>query len=117
MVRGSTPTHTFTLPFEPPSGSEFRIVYAQGEDYKEKTLFELITQRCGVDGRKITVRLKQAESLLFDCTPVWIKGRFAPPPVKIQVGVQTPGNDILWGEIINTTVDRCLRKDGCVCDG
>lgn len=117
MIRGTTPTHNFTLPFDPPDGAEYRIVYAQGEDYKEKILFEITTGRCNVKDRVISVRLAQSETLLFDCTPVWSTGRLAPPPVKIQVGVQTPGKDILWGKIITTTVDRCLRKDGCVCDG
>ena len=114
MVRGSTPTHTFTFPFDLPYGSDYRIVYAQGEDHKEKVLFELTTERCTVEGRKLSVRLKREETLMFNCTPVWRGGKLAPPPVKIQVGVQTPGNDTLWSEIHHTTVDRCLRKDGVV---
>ena len=117
MRRGTTPTHTFTLPFDPPNGAEYRIVYAQGEDHKEKTLVELTTNRCTVDGRVISVKLQQAETLRFDCTPVYHSGGYSPLPIKIQLGIQTPGTDILWSEIIVTTVDRCLRKDGVVCDG
>ena len=117
MIRGTTPTNTFTLPFDPPEGAEYRIVYAQGEDYKEKTLFELTTERCTVKGRAISVKLKQAEKLLFDSTPYYHSGGHSPLPVKIQVGVETPGGDVVWSFIVVTTVERCLRRDGVVCDG
>lgn len=117
MIRGTTPSHNFTLPFEPPPGSEYRIVYAQGDDHKEKILLELTTERCSVEGSVVAVKLKREETLLFDCTPVYHSGGFSALPVKIQIGVQTPGEDILWSKIITTAVDRCLREDGVVCDG
>ena len=117
MIRGTTPINTFTLPFVPPDGTCFRIVYAQGPDYEEKTLFELTTKRCTVDGSVISVRLKQEETLMFDSSLHYYDGKHAPYPIKIQVGVETPGNDISWGDIIVTTVERCLRRDGAVCLG
>ena len=117
MIRGTTPTHTFTLPFDPPEGTEYRIVYAQGVDNEEKILFELTTERTTIHGRVLSVKLKQAETLLFDCRPIFHSGGFSPLPVKIQLGAQTPNEDILWSNIITTTVDRCLRRDGVVCDG
>ena len=38
IVAGTTPTHTFTLPFDAIEGACFRIVYAQGPKNKEKIL-------------------------------------------------------------------------------
>ena len=114
MIRGTTPQHTFTLPFDPPVGCEYRIVYAQGEDHKEKILFEVETKGCAVTGCAVTVRLTQEQTLLFDCTPHWQNGAYVPYPVKIQFGVKTPGGETLWSNIIATTVDRCLRRDGLV---
>ena len=114
--RGTTPENTFTLPFDPQPGAEFRIVYAQGEDHKENILFEITTERCKVDGRVISVRLTQEETLRFDSTPVYHDGKYATPPVKIQIGMQTLDKEVLWSCIIETTVERCLRKDGRVCD-
>lgn len=114
MIRGTTPRHTFTLPFIPPEGTCFRIVYAQGEDYKEKILFELETDRCTIDGDKISVTLTAEETRLFDCTPHYCHGMYCIYPVKIQVGSRTPGDSVLWSNIIETTVDRCLREDGVV---
>lgn len=117
MRRGTTPTHNFTLPFDPPEGTEYRIVYAQGEDFEESILFELTTERCAIDGRNVSVKLKQEETLLFNCHPVYHSGGYKTLPVKIQIGVQTPSRDILWSDIKVTTVERCLKKDGVVCDG
>ena len=117
MIRGPTPTNEFERPFDPPDGAEYRIVYAQGEDYSERILFELTTERLTINGRTISVKLTHEETLLFDCSYVPRYGRRTPPPVKIQIGMQTPSNDIVWSDIIVTTVDRCLRKDGVVCDG
>ena len=117
MIPGTTPTHTFTLPFEPPNGTEFRIVYAQGPENKEKIILELTTDRIITNGNSISVKLKREETLQFDCTPVHHNGVYAPLPIKIQIGVETPANDILWSYIFATTVDRCLREDGVVCDG
>lgn len=117
MIRGSTPTHTFTLPFDPIEGADWKIVYAQGKDYEEKFLFEVTTKRITIDGRVLSLKLKQEETLLFDCEPHFYEGARKPYPVKIQIGMQSSGNDILWSDIIVTTVERCLRKDGCVRNG
>lgn len=114
MIRGTTPTHTFTLPFDPPDGTDFRIVYAQGEDHKEEILFERETDSIAISGRKISVKLSARETLMFDATPKLVKSKYRAHPVKIQVGARTPGGDILWSNIIETTVERCLRESGGV---
>lgn len=116
MRRGTTPKNTFTLPFDIPDGAEFRIVYAQGEEHKERILFERTTNRCTIEGRVVSVKLTQEETLLFDCTPVYYNGKHMPLPVWIQIGMEN-GKDVLWSDVIETTVYRCLRKDGRVVDG
>ena len=114
MIRGTTPVHTFTLDYEPPDGTRFRIVYAQGEDHKEKVLFERTNENIEIDGRTITVKLTAAETLLFDSSPHFSCGKVEPYPVKIQIGTGSPDGIISWSDIIVTTVERCLRKDGAV---
>lgn len=117
MIRGSTPLHTFTLPFDPPEGAQFRIVYAQGEDFKESILFERDTSTCTVDGRNVSVKLTSEETLLFDANLHFVNGIYQIYPVKVQIGVKTVNEtdeDIIWSNIITTTVDRCLREDGAV---
>ena len=117
MIPGTTPRHTFTLPFDPPEGSDYRIVYAQGKEYAEKIVLELTTERCTIKGREISVDLTQAETLMFDRTPYPQFGKPMPLPVRIQVGMETPGGRILWSDIITTSIDRLLREDGRVADG
>lgn len=114
MRRGTTPTHTFTLPFDPPKGCAIRIIYAQGPDHEEKILFERTGDTIDVDGNVLSVHLTKEETLLFDCSPHWQNGKFEPYPVKGQVGIETIHGDTLWSNIFTTTVDRCLRKDGVV---
>ena len=110
MRRGTTPTHNFTLPFDVPEGSAIRIVYAQNE----VIILEKTMEDCTVSGKCVTVRLTDAETLAFDCTPHYHNGRFEPYIVEIQIGIKTPHGDKLWSEIITETPERCLRKDGVI---
>lgn len=110
MRRGTTPTHTYTLPFSIPEGSCIRIVYAQND----VIILERTTETCSVKGDTVSVRLTDAETLAFDCSPHWVNGKHEPYPVEIQIGVKTPSGDKLWSDIITTTAERCLREDGVI---
>ena len=110
MRRGTTPVHNFTLPFTVPEGASIRIVYAQNE----VIILEKTTEACSVSDKCVSVRLTDAETLKFDCSEHYHNGRHEPYPVEIQIGVKTPYGDKLWSEIITTTVERCLRKDGVI---
>ena len=114
MRQGTTPENSFTLPFQLPDGTEYRVVYAQGEEYNETILFEKTTQDCIIEGNKVKVRLTAEETMLFDCTPRWHKNTLAPIPVWIQIGYTTPGGETNWSDIIETTPERVLKKDGVV---
>lgn len=61
MIRGTTPTHIFELPFETGLLKDFRISYAQDN----KILVEKSTKDCSLDGKKITVTLSQEDTLKF----------------------------------------------------
>lgn len=110
MRRGTTPTHTFTLPFEVPDGAKVRIVYAQNE----KIVLEHETTACEISGAVITTRLSDEETLRFDCREHFHDGHYQTYPVEIQIGIKTPHGDKLWSEIITTDVERCLRADGVI---
>ena len=112
MVPGTTPKHTFLLPFAPPQGSEFYIIYAQGEKFKEKVLFEIKTERCQVRDKTLEVKLTKEETLKFDQTPQLKQGIYVILPAWIQVGIKTPAGDILWSEPIQTSVERLLKQNG-----
>ena len=61
MIRGTTPTHTFQIPFNTNLVKEIRISYAQ----KDVVVVEKTTEDCKLDGMNITVKLTQEETLRF----------------------------------------------------
>ena len=61
MIRGTTPTHTFQIPFNTNLVKEIRISYAQ----RDAVVVEKTTEDCKLDGMNITVKLTQEETLRF----------------------------------------------------
>lgn len=110
MRRGTTPTHTFTLPFDIPEGSAVRVVYAQNDI----VLVERTTETCTIEGNKVTLRLTDKETLLFDQDMHYINGRYEPYFIEVQIGIKTPSGDKLWSEIMLDTPDGLLRRDGVI---
>ena len=110
MRRGTTPTHTFTLPFELPEGSEVCFVYAQNE----VVLVERTTETCTIKGNTVTLRLTDKETLLFDQEPHYIDGKYEPYMIEVQIGIKTPSGDKLVSDIMQDTPDRIIRKDGII---
>lgn len=112
IKRGTTPTNTFTLPFTPPSGSRFTVVYAQGEEHKEEILFEKNGDDCKNEGNKLMVRLEKKDTLRIDSKPRWSHGKYAPFPVLMQIGIEAPDGTVLWSHIITADPGRVLKPDG-----
>ncbi len=110
MRRGTTPTHTFTLPFSFPSGACIRIVYAQND----VILVEKTTEDCEINGAVVKTRLTSEETLRFDCSPHYQVGMLLPYPVEIQIGLRTAEGEKFWSAIIIESVERCLREDGVI---
>ena len=97
MRRGTTPEHTFTLPFDTSIISAARILYEQDNAVKiTKT-----TEQCNFDGRVIAVKLTQAETLALMCNST----------VKIQVRILTTDGEAMASDIITAFVDECLDNE------
>lgn len=94
MIRGTTPTHTFTLPFDSIMIAKARIIYSQNDNI-------VLTKTPTIDGNTLSVKLTQEDT--FKLNPNH--------SVEIQVRVLTPGNDSLASEIIRVPVSRCLEED------
>lgn len=98
MIRGTTPTLNFTLPFECSTITVCSIAFAQDETVVlEKTLTD-----CRMNGRVLSVELTEDETLLFDCKKT----------LEIQVRCGC-GAAKLASQIIFVDVGRIL-KDGCL---
>lgn len=94
MRRGTTPTHTFTLPFDSSIIQKIRIVYAQqGRVVLTKTGDDVT-----ISGNVAKTILTQQETLAFSCAR----------PVEIQVRVLTIAGDVQNSDIVRVSADRCL---------
>lgn len=61
MIRGTTPTHTFKMPFSPENIKDIIVTYAQ----RGKVIFEKRTDECSFTDDSVIVRLTQEETFLF----------------------------------------------------
>lgn len=97
MIRGTTPTHIFNLPFDTSSLKEVRITYEQdGAKVLEKTEAD-----CTLEGSAITVQLTQEETLAFNENK----------NVSYQLKLLTTDNEVLATRIKQIRVDRVLCEE------
>ena len=98
MIRGTTPSFEFTLPFEVETLAKCYVSFSQfGRVVLEKTLDEVTTS-----GKKIMFKLTQEETL-----------RFAPDFIQIQIRCVTMDSEALASNIMNTHASLIL-KDGVI---
>jgi hypothetical protein len=96
MIRGTTPTHTFSLPFDANTISKLSIAYAQGGTVKiEKAL-----EDCTISGNEIETRLTEEDTLKLN----------ANAQVEIQIRCAI-GEERLASNIIFARAEKIL-KDG-----
>lgn len=97
IYEGTTPTHTFELPFDLTTAKRIRLIYSQNN----KVLFVREKDNLTVAGSVIEHKLTQEETLAFD--PRYL--------VEIQIRVLTARDDALASDIITTTVSRLLEDE------
>lgn len=97
MIKGTTPTHVFTLPFDMATVKTIQIVYAQNHIVK----LEKGNEDCTFDGNNVSIRLTQEDTLKFDGDGY----------VNIQVRVLTVGGDALASNIMKTFLMDCLSDE------
>lgn len=94
LAKGTTPTHTFTLPFNTGIIKTVKVIYAQ----KNAVLFEKEGDACNCSDNTVTVKLTQEETLKFDCRH----------SVQIQMRILTDDDEALTSEIKYIKVGECL---------
>lgn len=97
MIRGTTPTHIFRLPFDTSLIDEVRIIYSQNDEQ----ILVKETVDCNLDGNTISVTLTQEDTFKFDCKKC----------VQIQVRVLTAGGEALASKIKHINVEKCLDNE------
>jgi len=95
MIRGTTPTLTFTLPFSTDEIDETYVTFAQHRMTKvEKTLDD-----CTLNGNKLSVKLTQKDTLAFE----------SDTKVEIQLGIKS-GQSVMRSKIITVDAERILKN-------
>lgn len=97
MIRGTTPTHTYTLPFEVSTIKEVKIIYSQADEI----VFCKKTEDCSLNGRTVTTTLTQEETFMLDCKKM----------VQIQIRVLTLDGKAIASNILNVAVKKCLDDE------
>lgn len=86
MYRASTPTHTFTLPFETDQIKSLSLAYSQNN----KLVLKKRKDDCDLNGKDIVLKLSQEETNRF----------YKDLPVEIQLRILTLAGDsipsIIW---------------------
>lgn len=97
MIRGTTPKHTFTIPFDTSTITDVRITYGQ----EDTVLFTKKMADCVLEGKTISVTLTQEETLKFDASKL----------AQIQLKVKTNNGDVLSTDILVVYVGKCLDTE------
>lgn len=97
MIRGTTPTHTFELPFDSDMVSKARVLYAQNGII----VLTKDNEECLREGSCISVKLTQKDTLKFDCNY----------PVEVQIRVLLDNEEALASTVIKVSVGKCLENE------
>lgn len=99
MIRGTTPTLEFAIPFETDLLAEAYVTLSQnGAVVIDKPL-----SQCNCDGNKLTVKLSQDETLKLQCDCI----------TEIQIRARTIAGDAVASNIMRVNTGRVL-KDGVI---
>ena len=105
MYRGTTPTITFTLPFEASKIDVLSIAFAQKESpyaKEAKVIFEKKLADCTLQGNAVLCELSERDTLQLN----------SDRDVEIQMRAKCAGKGLV-SEIYTRPVERIL-KDGCL---
>lgn len=96
MIRGTTPTLEFTLPFDIDILEEAWVTLSQNK----VVVIDKELEHCTCENNKLTVRLTQEETLKLACDCY----------TEIQIRARTKEGDALASEIISVHTYRILKE-------
>lgn len=97
MRQGTTPKHTFTLPFDAAVCEKIRVVYSQGDKVK----IVKNNKDIQMSGNVITVKLSQTDTFRLN----------SKLKTDIQVRVLTHGGDAFASKVHKVDTERCLDRE------
>lgn len=97
MIRGTTPTHIFNIPFDTSLVDEIKITYAQ----EDEIILIKGTTDCTLENSTISVTLSQEDTFKFDHTKA----------VQIQVRILTVNGEAFASIVEKVGVSKCLDDE------
>ena len=97
MIRGTTPTHTFTLPFKIDEIKNIKIVYVQNNN----VILAKYMKDCTLHDYTVETVLSQRDTLQFDSSC----------SVQIQMRILTVKGKALVSTVTRLSVDKCLDDE------
>ena len=97
MFRGTTPTLTFTLPFET---SLLKNLYITFTNKNNEALLEKELSNCTLNDKSVSITLTQEETLIFE-------GR---QKIRLQLRAVTTDNAALASNIFDVYVHEILKE-------
>lgn len=97
MIRGTTPTHTFELPFQVRNIDKLRLTYSQNGNI----VFEKNEKQVTMAGAVIEYTLTQAESLSLSTKY----------PVEIQIKVKNISGSVVATKIMHFNATAVLNEE------
>ena len=98
MIRGTTPTLEFTLPFDTSLIAEMYVTIAQGK----KTVLEKTLSDCSCSGTSVSLALTQEDTLRLQQQPH--------SRAEMQIRVRTTAGEALASDIMRVYVGRILKE-------
>jgi len=99
MIRGTTPTLEFVIPFDTGQLSEAFVTLSQNEEI----IIDKALKDCQCNENKLSVRLTQEETLKLQCDCM----------TEIQIRAKTLEGEAIASQIIKVNTERIL-KDGVI---
>lgn len=97
MRKGTTPTLTFTIPFDTAEIDCLRIILANDNN----VILVKDDNECTLKGNEITVQLTQEETFLFDCDSM----------NQVQIRIKMKSGEVVSSDILKLPVKRCLDSE------
>ncbi|MBR5835593.1 MAG: hypothetical protein IKY66_05450 [Bacteroidales bacterium] len=95
MIRGTTPTHSFTLPINVDTIDEIHIIYSQNGRVKVRKT----KKDCAMWDNKVELKLSQNETL-----------NFTHAPVQMQVRIMRQ-DTVMASKVFTLNCGKCLENE------
>jgi hypothetical protein len=103
MRQGTTPKHTFSIPFDTSNVGKVRVYYAQKDSRSGETVRKITKTESDVamEGNTISLRLSQEDTLLLEGNKVTL----------IQLRVVTKAEESFVSDIVTVMTEQCLSDE------